>query len=166
MEELINEIFKLSVMKVNQVYPIKQGEDIVYLNRSVSGFAIAIPFKDERVFDENFVGITLSTNILNYNGEKMLRQYLPILLENADGADVYVADNASTDNSVNICHSFRDNRIKHIDIASSVIICSEEIHNIKSRFTKEGISTLVFQTQKRSLNCANSYSRYIAIFSL
>lgn len=38
--------------------------------------------------------------ILNYNGEKMLRQYLPILLENADGADVYVADNASTDNSV------------------------------------------------------------------
>lgn len=38
--------------------------------------------------------------ILNYNGEKMLRQYLPILLDNADGADVYVADNASTDNSV------------------------------------------------------------------
>ncbi len=38
--------------------------------------------------------------ILNYNGEKMLRQYLPILLENTGGADVYVADNASTDNSV------------------------------------------------------------------
>lgn len=38
--------------------------------------------------------------ILNYNGEKMLRQYLPILLDNAGGADVYVADNASTDNSV------------------------------------------------------------------
>ncbi len=40
--------------------------------------------------------------ILNYNGEKMLRQYLPILLDNADGADVYVADNASTDNSVDM----------------------------------------------------------------
>lgn len=38
--------------------------------------------------------------ILNYNGEKMLRQYLPILLDNTGGADVYVADNASTDNSV------------------------------------------------------------------
>lgn len=38
--------------------------------------------------------------ILNYNGENMLRQYLPVLLENTEGAVVYVADNASTDNSV------------------------------------------------------------------
>ena len=79
MEELINEILKLSVMKVNQVYPIKQGDDIVYLNRSVSGFAIAIPFLDERVFDENFVGITLSTNILNYNGESFKVLYLNMI---------------------------------------------------------------------------------------
>ena len=39
--------------------------------------------------------------ILNWNGEKMLRQYLPSVLKcSADDAVVYVADNASTDNSI------------------------------------------------------------------
>lgn len=76
MEELIDEILKLSLMSVNQVYPIKQGEDEVYLNRSIRGYAIAIPFDDERDFDESFVGITLSTNILNYNGKSIKVLYL------------------------------------------------------------------------------------------
>ncbi len=39
--------------------------------------------------------------ILNWNGRKMLEQYLPKLLENLTvGAFVYVADNASTDDSM------------------------------------------------------------------
>ena len=40
--------------------------------------------------------------ILNWNGEQMLKQYLPSVLEYsaADGGIVYVADNASTDGSV------------------------------------------------------------------
>lgn len=40
--------------------------------------------------------------ILNWNGEKMLRQYLPSVLEYSlsDGGVVYVADNASSDNSM------------------------------------------------------------------
>lgn len=40
--------------------------------------------------------------ILNWNGEKMLREYLPSVLEYSvpDGGVVYVADNASTDGSM------------------------------------------------------------------
>lgn len=40
--------------------------------------------------------------ILNWNGEEMLKRYLPSVLENTDGdgVSVYVADNASTDGSV------------------------------------------------------------------
>ena len=44
--------------------------------------------------------------ILNWNGEKMLRQYLPSVIAHASGtATVYVADNASTDQSVKILQS-------------------------------------------------------------
>lgn len=38
--------------------------------------------------------------ILNYNGAEMLRRFLPNVLENSPEANVYVADNGSTDNSV------------------------------------------------------------------
>ncbi|MGN1264156.1 MAG: glycosyltransferase family 2 protein [Prevotella sp.] len=41
--------------------------------------------------------------ILNWNGAEMLRRYLPSVLKNsADDATVYVADNASTDNSIEL----------------------------------------------------------------
>ena len=41
--------------------------------------------------------------ILNWNGVKMLRQYLPQVIEySREEADVYVADNASTDDSVDM----------------------------------------------------------------
>lgn len=38
--------------------------------------------------------------ILNYNGEEMLGRFLPSVVENSPGADIVVADNASTDGSV------------------------------------------------------------------
>lgn len=38
--------------------------------------------------------------ILNYNGEKLLRQFLPSVLANSGDASVIVADNGSTDQSV------------------------------------------------------------------
>lgn len=38
--------------------------------------------------------------ILNYNGERLLEQFLPSVVEHATGAAVVVADNASTDRSV------------------------------------------------------------------
>ncbi len=39
--------------------------------------------------------------ILNWNGEKLLEQFLPSVVEHSKEAIVYVADNASTDDSVN-----------------------------------------------------------------
>lgn len=42
----------------------------------------------------------LAIVILNFNGQKFLAQFLPSVLQHADGHRVYVADNASTDGSV------------------------------------------------------------------
>ncbi|MGB5436478.1 MAG: glycosyltransferase family 2 protein [Maribacter sp.] len=38
--------------------------------------------------------------ILNWNGEVLLERYLPSVVHYSEGADIYVADNASTDDSV------------------------------------------------------------------
>ena len=47
----------------------------------------------------------LAIVILNWNGEAMLRQYLPnVLRYSRDEATIYVADNASTDHSVETLH--------------------------------------------------------------
>lgn len=40
--------------------------------------------------------------ILNYNGEKLLKQFLPFVLQYSAGAEIIVADNASTDQSIAI----------------------------------------------------------------
>lgn len=40
--------------------------------------------------------------ILNYNGEKLLRQFLPSVIQYAFGAEVIVADNFSTDTSLEV----------------------------------------------------------------
>lgn len=42
----------------------------------------------------------LAIVILNWNGAAMLRKYLPSVVEHSKGAEVIVADNASTDNSL------------------------------------------------------------------
>ncbi|WP_425237173.1 glycosyltransferase family 2 protein [Ulvibacterium sp.] len=42
----------------------------------------------------------LAIVILNWNGEALLERYLPIVVKYSDGADIYLADNASTDDSV------------------------------------------------------------------
>ena len=39
--------------------------------------------------------------ILNWNGKQLLEQFLPSIVNNSENADVYVADNASTDDSIN-----------------------------------------------------------------
>lgn len=76
MENLINEIKKLAMMKNGSVLPVRQGNDIVYLNKSIDGYAIAIPFNDERTFNETFVGISLLTNTLNYDNKSFKVLYL------------------------------------------------------------------------------------------
>lgn len=40
--------------------------------------------------------------ILNYNGEKLLPTYLPSVIKHSAGAEIFLADNASTDNSVKL----------------------------------------------------------------
>ncbi|RKN81276.1 glycosyltransferase family 2 protein [Ulvibacterium marinum] len=42
----------------------------------------------------------LAVVILNWNGEALLERYLPTVVNYSDGADIYLADNASTDDSV------------------------------------------------------------------
>lgn len=42
----------------------------------------------------------VSVVILNWNGKKLLEQFLPSVIEHSKDASIYVADNASTDNSV------------------------------------------------------------------
>lgn len=40
--------------------------------------------------------------ILNFNGEAYLKQFLPSLIANSNGYTIYIGDNASTDNSVEV----------------------------------------------------------------
>lgn len=50
--------------------------------------------------------------ILNYNGEKFLEEFLPTVIEHSKNATVYVADNCSTDNSVDFLkQNFPDVRL-------------------------------------------------------
>jgi len=55
--------------------------------------------------------------ILNWNGVEMLRQYLPVVIEQSrNDADIIIADNASTDESVAFLHSnYPDIRIIQLD---------------------------------------------------
>lgn len=54
--------------------------------------------------------------ILNYNGEQLLKQFLPGVVAHAGDARVLVADNASTDASVSFIHStFPDVKIIQLD---------------------------------------------------
>jgi len=43
--------------------------------------------------------------ILNWNGSALLKQFLPSVLAYSAGADIYVADNASTDDSISVLKS-------------------------------------------------------------
>jgi GT2 family glycosyltransferase len=45
--------------------------------------------------------LKIAVVILNWNGEQLLQQFLPSVTQYSEGADIYVADNASTDDSIN-----------------------------------------------------------------
>lgn len=53
--------------------------------------------------------------ILNYNGEKFLRQFLPAVIEHSGKAEIIVADNASTDDSYKIIRQFPSIRLIPFD---------------------------------------------------
>ena len=44
--------------------------------------------------------------ILNWNGEKLLEQFLPSIVQYSPEADIYLADNASTDDSISYVKAF------------------------------------------------------------
>lgn len=48
----------------------------------------------------------LAIVILNWNGRNWLQQFLPTVIKNSAGADVFVIDNASTDHSVNYLRQY------------------------------------------------------------
>lgn len=56
--------------------------------------------------------------ILNYNGQKFLEKFLPSVTENNDGYEVIVADNASTDNSIDFLRSNYPN-LKTIQLSNN-----------------------------------------------
>ena len=49
--------------------------------------------------------MSVSIVILNWNGAAMMRRYLPSVVRNSEGAEVVVADNASTDDSLELLRS-------------------------------------------------------------
>jgi GT2 family glycosyltransferase len=54
--------------------------------------------------------------ILNYNGEKLLQQFLPSVIQHSSGADIIIADNNSSDGSVSfIRQSYPQIRIIQLD---------------------------------------------------
>lgn len=59
--------------------------------------------------------LKIAVVILNWNGEKLLEQFLPSVQAHSKGAEIYVADNASTDNSI----SFIKNNYPSIQIVQN-----------------------------------------------
>ncbi len=53
--------------------------------------------------------------ILNWNGRNLLERFLPSVIAYSEGADVYVVDNASTDDSI----SFLKNNYPNVDIVKN-----------------------------------------------
>ena len=47
-------------------------------------------------FNTNYMN-KIAVVILNWNGEKLLQQFLPSIIQYSENATIYVADNASTD---------------------------------------------------------------------
>jgi GT2 family glycosyltransferase len=56
--------------------------------------------------------LKIAVVILNWNGQKLLNQFLPSIIKFSKEADIYVADNASSDNSI----SFLKNNFPEIKI--------------------------------------------------
>ena len=53
--------------------------------------------------------------ILNYNGVELLKRFLPVLIECSEGQDIYVIDNASSDQSLDLL-SAQFPRVKQIEL--------------------------------------------------
>lgn len=75
-EYLINQIKKIPFMLNGTVYEIDNEEGNGYLYKSHLEYSIAIPFEYEKEVIEEFVGISLATNYLNYDNKSFKVLYL------------------------------------------------------------------------------------------
>lgn len=73
---LINQIKKMPFMLNGTVLEINNAAGSGYLYKSRLEYSIAIPFEYEKDIIEEFVGISLSTNYLNYNNTSFKVLYL------------------------------------------------------------------------------------------
>lgn len=68
--------------------------------------------------------------ILNYNGERLLSQFLPAVISHSQEAEIYVVDNGSTDHSLNILKNFSD-RVKVIELKRNFGFCGGYNHSLR-----------------------------------
>ena len=105
--------------------------------------------------------------ILNWNGKQLLEQFLPSVLVHSNNADIYVADNGSTDNSVDFVKSTfpsikiiqntlnggyakgYNDALKHIEadvfclLNSDAEVTENWLQPIKELFKKESNTTII-----------------------
>ena len=63
--------------------------------------------------------MTLAVVILNYNGEKLLRQFLPSVIQYSDQARIIVVDNGSIDASLEFLRSVREPRLRIVSLPAN-----------------------------------------------
>jgi len=68
--------------------------------------------------------------ILNYNGEKLLQQFLPFVLDYSDSAEVIVADNASSDQSISVLEKFFP-QVRRIQLDHNYGFCGGYNHALR-----------------------------------
>ena len=73
---LINQIKKIKFMSNDTVFEIYDKEKIGYLCKKKNDYSIAIPFENNIDVSEEFVGIKVLTNFLNYNNNHLRVLYL------------------------------------------------------------------------------------------
>ena len=117
---------KPAEVKPTEVKPVEQEPAIEEVEPIVEKEEEPVLFEEEPVIEEKEEPIVeepapapapapsarIAIVILNWNGATMLEHYLPGILEHSKGAEVIVADNASTDDSIKMLErDFPDVRV-------------------------------------------------------
>ena len=78
----------------------------------------------------------ISIVLLNWNGKKLLQKFLPILIKNSEGIDIYVVDNNSNDDSVRYLQENFNNVkiIQHKQNSGYAKGYNDAVKNIKTKY--------------------------------
>ena len=66
----------------------------------------------------------VSIVVLNFNGINLLKKFIPQLIKNSNGYDIYVVDNNSSDNSI----SFLKTEFPEVKIIRNKVLKEEKIN--------------------------------------